>query len=139
MARGRSRPPQKPRRQPGPAATARIAPAPGRPAPVTAGEAEQGVSALRVELDRMKRERDEARALLAELLAKQGGEGGAVVARRLTSLEEERQVARGQAVEAALARSRAEAALKALNDALDKAPGLEGWLLRRARRRILPR
>ncbi|MDQ1079947.1 hypothetical protein [Pseudoroseomonas cervicalis] len=137
MARGRSRPPQKPRRQPGPAATARLAPAASRPAPAeTASEA--GVSALRVELDRLKRERDEARALLAELLAKQGGEGGAVVARRLASLEEERQVARGQAVEAALARSRAEAALKALNDALDKAPGLQGWLLRRARRRILP-
>ncbi|MFB9968583.1 hypothetical protein ACFFMP_00220 [Pseudoroseomonas cervicalis] len=47
-------------------------------------------------------------------------------------------MARGRAVEAALARSRAEAALKALNDALDKAPGLEGWLLRRARRRLRP-
>lgn len=136
MARGRSRPPQKPRRQPGPAAGSRLAPAARPAAPEAAAEA--GVSALRVELDRLKRERDEARALLAELLAKQQGEGGAVIARRLAALEEERQVARGQAVEAALARSRAEAALKALNDALDKAPGLEGWLLRRARRRLRP-
>ncbi|MCQ4162521.1 hypothetical protein NON00_21660, partial [Roseomonas sp. GC11] len=87
------------------------------------------------EAARLRRERDEARALLAEVLAARDG-GAAVLARRVVALEEERQVARGQAVEAALARSRAEAALKALRDAIEKAPGWQGWLLRRARRRL---
>ncbi len=88
------------------------------------------------ELDRLRREAEEARALLQELLQKQG-EGGAVLARRLATLEEERMVARGQAVEAVLARGRAEAALKALTDAIDRAPGLQGWLLRRAKRKVI--
>ncbi|ONG51652.1 hypothetical protein BKE38_15740 [Pseudoroseomonas deserti] len=88
------------------------------------------------ELDRLRRERDEARALLQDLLKKEG-DGGAVLARRLAALEEERMVARGQAVEAALARGRAEAALKALSDAIDRAPGIEGWLLRRAKRKVI--
>jgi hypothetical protein len=44
-------------------------------------------------------------------------------------------VARGQALEAAAARARAEAELRALKDAIGKATGLSGWLLRRAGRR----
>ncbi|MFB9968584.1 hypothetical protein ACFFMP_00225 [Pseudoroseomonas cervicalis] len=86
MARGRSRPP----RSPPPARPAAGSRCPRRPPAAAEAAAEAGVSALRVELDRLKRERDEARALLAELLAKQQGEGGAVIARRLAALEEER-------------------------------------------------
>ncbi|WP_160000765.1 hypothetical protein [Roseomonas sp. 18066] len=118
MGRGRSRNMPKPR-------SPRPAPRPAE-APRAGGE----------ELDRLRRERDDARALLQDLMAKDGA-GGAAVARRLAALEEERMVARGQAVEAALARGRAEAALKALSDAIDRAPGIQGWLLRRARRKVI--
>jgi hypothetical protein len=110
-------------------------------APRTAGPAPAGAAAAAAaesaELARLRRERDEARALLQQLLAKDG-QGGDVLARRLAALEEERMVARGQAVEAALGRSRAEAALKRLTDAIERAPGLQGWLLRRARAKLAP-
>lgn len=120
MGRGRSRSMPKPR---GPRSA---------PRPFEASRA----AGTTDELDRLRRERDEARALLQDLLKKEG-DGGAVLARRLAALEEERMVARGQAVEAALARGRAEAALKALSDAIDRAPGIEGWLLRRAKRKVI--
>ena len=58
------------------------------------------------------------------------------IGRRLAELEAGQQVARGQAVEAAVARSRAEAELRALRDAIGKAPGFNGWLLRRAQQRL---
>lgn len=87
------------------------------------------------EIERLRRELEETRALLGEMTKGPEGEKSAV-ARRLATLEEERQVARGHAVEASLARSRAEAELKALRDAIHKAPGLQGWLLRRATRHL---
>ncbi|PWC29551.1 hypothetical protein [Teichococcus aestuarii] len=93
-------------------------------------------AAAQGEVERLRQELEEARALLREI--SQGPEGErSRVARRLATLEEERQIARGHAVEAALARSRAEAELKALRDAIHKAPGLQGWLLRRASRHLL--
>lgn len=100
------------------------APRPAGPPPAAQGEVE-----------RLRRELEEARALLREM--SQGPDGDrSVLARRLATLEEERQIARGHAVEASLARSRAEAELKALRDAIHKAPGLQGWLLRRASRHL---
>lgn len=126
MGRGRSRSMPKPR-HPRPVQAARPA-APGALSETRGGGAE---------LERLQRERDEARALLQSLAASQG-DGAEVLARRIASLEEERMVARGQAVEAVLARNRAEAALKALSDAIERAPGLQGWLLRRAKRRLSP-
>jgi HD-like signal output (HDOD) protein len=59
--------------------------------------------------------------------------------RRLAELEEARQVARGQALEAAAARSRAEAEMRALKETVDQMPGLRGRLLRWAARGLFPR
>ena len=96
----------------------------------TGGEAETEIARLRQELR-------EARATLERLaLAREPEAARAALSRRLAELEEARQVARGHAVEAALARSRAEADLQALRNALSRAPGLSGWLLRRAQRRL---
>ena len=90
------------------------------------GIAEPGIAELRREL-----------AEAQEKIARMEREGaGPYLARRVAELEEGQKVARGQAVEAALARSRAEAELRALRDAIGKAPGLHGWLLRRAQRRL---
>jgi hypothetical protein len=90
---------------------------------------------LKVEIDRLQRELVKAESKIRQLEL-----GGAepLVAKRLAELEEGQKVARGLAVDAAIARSRAEAELKALRDAIGKAPGLGGWLLRRARRRLEP-
>ena len=85
------------------------------------------------ELAQLRRELADARSKLQQI--EQAGTD-AFFARRLAQLEEGQQVARGQAVEAAVARSRAEAELKALQDAIGKAPGLAGWLLRRAQRKL---
>lgn len=78
----------------------------------------------------------EARAKLtkaeASLRAFEKGGVEAYAARRIAELEEGQQVARGQAVEAAVAKSRAEGELKTLRDAIAKVPGIHGWLLRRA-------
>ncbi|WP_203073754.1 hypothetical protein [Falsiroseomonas ponticola] len=59
----------------------------------------------------------------------------AYMKRRMAEMDEARLVARGQALEAAAARAKAEAERKALSDLIDKAPGVAGWLMRRARRR----
>ncbi|MBP0447020.1 hypothetical protein J8J14_19785 [Roseomonas sp. SSH11] len=87
------------------------------------------------EVARLSRELDEARARLAQIekhgIAK-------VTAQRLAALEEGQQVARGQAVDAALAKSKAEAELRSLRKAITEAPGPLGWLLRRAARRLTP-
>ncbi|MXP62745.1 hypothetical protein E0493_05180 [Roseomonas sp. M0104] len=88
------------------------------------------------EISQLRRELEEARALLRNVELNRTEAGSLTLARRLATLEEERQVARGLAVEAALARSKVEAELKALRDAIEKAPGVWGWLLRRARRRL---
>jgi hypothetical protein len=88
---------------------------------------------LEAELVQLRRELAEARAALQQV--EQGG-ADAFFARRLAQLEEGQQVARGQAVEATVAKSRAEAELRALRNAIEKAPGFAGWLLRRAQRRL---
>lgn len=88
------------------------------------------------EISSLRRELEEARALLKQVELNRTEAGSLMLARRLATLEEERQVARGHAVEASLARSKAEAELRALQNAIDKAPGFYGWLLRRARRRL---
>jgi hypothetical protein len=81
---------------------------------------------------RLRRVLEEARAALRR--AEEDGVHPATdaeLARRIAALREGQQVARGQAVEAALARSRAEAELAALRASLGAVPGLRGWLLRR--------
>jgi hypothetical protein len=57
-------------------------------------------------------------------------------ARKIESLLEAAQIARGQALDASLARSRAESELRALEKAILEARGPSGWLLRRAARRV---
>ena len=88
---------------------------------------------MRSEIDRLRRELTQARTRIQQL--EQGG-GEPLAARRIAELEEGQKVARGLAVEAALARSRAEGELKTLRAALERATGLRGWLLRRALRRL---
>jgi hypothetical protein len=88
---------------------------------------------LVTELARLSRELEETCAKLAQIerdgIAK-------VTAQRLAALEEGQQVARGQAVDAALARSKAEAELRKLQKAVAEAPGPLGWLVRRAAQRL---
>lgn len=88
---------------------------------------------LEAELAQLRGELAAARVKVQQ--AEPGG-ADAFFARRIAELEEGQQVARGQAVEAAVARSRAEAKLQALQDAIGKVPGVYGWLLRRAQRRL---
>jgi sigma54-dependent transcription regulator len=104
-------------------------PASRRPQPKASKGGNRRLTQLEAENTRLRRELADAQAALRQV--EQGG-ADAFLARRLAELEEGRQVARGQAVEATIARSKAEAALQALQDAIGKAPGFSGWLLRRA-------
>ena len=79
----------------------------------------QDLAAARAQLKQPDRESHDARTV-----------------RRMAELEEGQLVARGQALDAIAARSRAEAELRALQDALGKMPGAYGWLLRRAVQRL---
>ncbi len=83
------------------------------------------VDALRQSLDAME----------AKLRVIEAEGADAYMKRRMAEMDEARLVARGQALEAAAARAKAEAERKALSDLIDKAPGVAGWLMRRARRR----
>ncbi|SHI42818.1 hypothetical protein SAMN02745194_00334 [Roseomonas rosea] len=85
------------------------------------------------EVARLSRELDECRAKLKQI-EQQGI--AKVTARRLAALEEGQQIARGQAVDAALAKSKAEAELRALRKAIAEAPGPLGWLIRKAAGRL---
>ncbi|SDB73273.1 hypothetical protein [Belnapia rosea] len=91
-------------------------------------------------LVQLEAELAETRAKLAraEASLQEFEKGGveAYAARRIAVLEEGQQVARGQAVEAAIAKSRAEGELKALRDAIGKVPGFHGWLLRKAVKKL---
>jgi uncharacterized protein (UPF0264 family) len=91
------------------------------------------VASHAADVDRLQRELADARARL-DALVREGAD--AFAARRIAELEEARQVARGQALEAAAARSRAEAELRALRDAIEGAPGLRGRLVRWAARHV---
>ncbi|MGG5823977.1 hypothetical protein [Falsiroseomonas sp. HW251] len=92
-----------------------------------AGDLQADVEQLRRELAAAQRQLEEVAHSGADAYAK----------RRMEVLDEARLVARGQALEAAAARAKAEAELRALTDAIAKAPGLSGWLVRRACRKLL--
>ena len=91
------------------------------------------VAELEAEITQLRQELADTQTTLKQL--EQGG-ADAFLTRRLAELAEGQRVARGQAVEAVVARSRAEAELRALEDAIGKAKGLSGWLLRRAQKRL---
>jgi hypothetical protein len=88
---------------------------------------------LKAEIDRLRRELTKAEEKIQQL---ERGGAEPLVSKRLAELEEGQKVARGLAVDAAVARSRAEAELRSLRDAIEKAPGITGWLLRKAQRRL---
>jgi hypothetical protein len=98
-----------------------------------AGRGARNYAELHAEIDRLRRALTQAEQRIQQL---ERGGADPLVARRLADLEEGQKVARGLAVEAAVARSRAEAELKRLQDAIGKTPGIAGWLLRRARRKL---
>ncbi len=62
----------------------------------------------------------------------------ALTAKKIEALLGAAQTARGQALDASLARSKAEGELRALERAISESRGLGGWLLRRAARRVRP-
>jgi hypothetical protein len=97
------------------------------------GSASAGSHASTADIAQLRQQLVTAQATLQQV--EQDG-ADAFFARRLAQPEEGQQVARGQALEAAAARSRVEGELRVLKDALEKAPGLSGWLMRRARRRL---
>ena len=86
------------------------------------------------EIARLTRELDEARSRLRDIEEK-GTD--AYTARKIETLIEAAQIARGHAFDASLLRSRAEGDLRALERAILEASGPFGWLLRRAARRVL--
>ncbi|MCR0983967.1 hypothetical protein [Roseomonas populi] len=104
-----------------------------RPRPGPAKKGSSRPASPSAEVARLSRKLDECRARLAQI-EKHGIDSA--TAQRLAALEEGQQVARGQAVDAALAKSKAEAELRALRKAITEAPGPLGWLLRRATRRL---
>jgi hypothetical protein len=104
-----------------------------RPSPRNGARSGDSFAGLKAEVERLRRDLAQTHSRIQQL--EQGG-ADPLVAKRLAALEEARLVARGQAVEATVARSRAEAELRTLRDTIEKAPGLAGWLLRRARRRL---
>ena len=106
---------------------------PSRPKPARKPSAPGQDSDLKAEIETLRRDLAEAQRQLDEV-AKIGAD--AYMKRRMEALDEARLVARGQALDAATARNKAEAELRALTDAIEKAPGFSGWLLRHARRRL---
>jgi hypothetical protein len=95
------------------------------------GGAGTALASIGSDVAQLRRELDEAREQLAALM-REGVDP--YTKRRLAELEDARQVARGQALEAAAARSRAEAELAALRAMIERSPGLRGrlpqWLAR---------
>lgn len=85
------------------------------------------------EIERLARELAEAQARLQQI-EEQGTD--AFTARKIETLLEAAQIARGQAFDASLARNKAEGELRALQKAIADARGPTGWLLRRAARRL---
>lgn len=100
-----------------------------RPPRKNSARPESSFAELRAEIDRLRRELTQAQTRILQL--EQGG-ADPLVAKRLAELEEGQKVARGLALDAAAARSRAEAELKAVRRSIERAPGFRGWLLRRA-------
>lgn len=87
-----------------------------------------------VEIARLTEALAETQARLREIEEK-GAD--AYTARKIESLLEAAQIARGQAFDASLARNRAEGELRTLQRAIVEARGPSGWLLRRVARRVL--
>lgn len=85
------------------------------------------------EIARLARELEEAQAKLRQIEA-QGTD--AFTAKKIETLLEAAQIARGQAFDASLARNKTEGELRALQKAIAEARGPTGWLLRRAARRL---
>jgi predicted nucleic acid-binding Zn-ribbon protein len=85
------------------------------------------------EIERLSRELAEAQAKLLQI-EERGVD--AFTARKIETLLEAAQIARGQAFDASLARNKAEGELRALQKAIAEARGPAGWLLRRAARRL---
>ena len=92
-----------------------------------------GAATERPDVERLSRELEDMRARLRQI-EDQGVD--AFTARKIETLIEAAQIARGQALDAALERTKAQGELRALRDAIEKAPGPAGWLLRRATRRL---
>ncbi|MBR0672475.1 hypothetical protein [Neoroseomonas soli] len=86
------------------------------------------------EIARLARDLAETQARLREI-EERGTE--VYTARKIESLLEAAQIARGQAFDASLARNRAEGQLRALERAIVEVRGPYGWFLRRAARRVL--
>lgn len=84
---------------------------------------------------RLRQELADARATIKDI-EERGTD--AFTARKIEALLDAAQTARGQALDASLARSKAESELHALEKAITEARGLAGWLLRRAARRVRP-
>lgn len=82
---------------------------------------------------RLTQELADARATIKEI-EERGTD--AFTARKIEALLGAAQTARGQALDASLARSKAEGELRALEKAINETRGLAGWLLRRAARRV---
>ncbi len=97
------------------------------------GSAARPVASHAAEVERLQRELADAKARL-DTLVREGADTFAT--RRIAELEAARQVARGQALEAAAARSRAEAELRTLREAMEGAPGLRGRLVRWAAKSV---
>lgn len=85
------------------------------------------------EIARLTRDLADARATIKEI---EDRGTDAYTARKIEGLLAAAQVARGQALDASLERSKAEGELRALERAITEARGPAGWLLRRAARRV---
>lgn len=102
--------------------------------PKSGGDPAEVANSKDAEISRLARELAEAQAKLREIEATSTE---SYTARKMESLLEAAQIARGQAFDASLARNQAVGRLRALERAILEARGPSGWLLRRAARRVL--
>ena len=100
---------------------------------------EAGQDRLNAQETEVARLRAELAGAHAQLAAVERDGVDAFTRRRLAELEEARLVARGQALDAAAARAKAEWELRSLSDAIEEAPGLRGRMLRWAARGLIRR
>ncbi|MFT8243257.1 hypothetical protein [Roseomonas sp. BN140053] len=88
------------------------------------------------DLARLGRELDEVKGQLWELQKKEK-QSERTSAERIATLEKDLKAARAYTLDAGLARIEAEGKLRALRAAIMGVPGLSGWLLRRAARKLV--
>lgn len=121
-------------------------PRPSRPRGVAAERKSEGAGDLAkrparrvdkkdAQIARLTQELADAHAKLKEI---EDHGADAFTLRKIEALLAAAQVARGQALDASLARSKAEGELRALEKAIAEARGPAGWLMRRAVRRVRP-